>query len=75
MADAMLCAECGIPVPATVLIVHPHLYQMAIPACGLHGELLGDADLDVVPLDSPDGAEVLRTHTVLSGFYVPRPQR
>jgi hypothetical protein len=65
MAEAMRCAECGIP--ATVLIVHPHLFRMVIPACGLHAEP-GDA----IPIDSSEAEELLETHTLLRGYVVPR---
>lgn len=66
MGEALDCAECGRP--ATVLIVHPHLYQMVVPACGLHGELLAGGGLDVLSVDDPDAA----SYTVLRGWYVPR---
>lgn len=69
MARALDCAEC--PAPAAVLVAHPHLYRMAVPLCGLHGAL--SAGTDVVPLDSPEGREMLESYTVLRGFVVPRP--
>jgi hypothetical protein len=62
-APPLECAECDIP--ATVLIVHPALYQMVVPACGRHGELY--ADLEALPVDSPEASDF----TVLRGFYVP----
>jgi hypothetical protein len=68
MAEAMLCAECGIP--AAVLIVHPHLSRMAIPACGFHGEL--EAGLDVFAIGTPEAEELLETHALLQGYVVPR---
>lgn len=62
----LLCAECD--VPATVLIVHPHLYKMVIPSCGRHGELEAGVELEILPVDSP----VATSYTVLRGFIVPR---
>lgn len=66
MGEALECAECG--VPATVLLIHPALYQMVVPACGLHGELLAGANLEVLEVGSPEAAGF----TVLRGYYVPR---
>ena len=68
MREALECAECAVPVPATVLVVIPGLYMMAAPSCGRHGELAPGAILDVLPIDSPEAAD----YTVLRGRYVPR---
>jgi hypothetical protein len=73
MAELLHCAQCGPPVLAQVLVIHPHLFRMVIPACALCGVLAGDAvPLNVVPLDSPEGRDVLETHTLLRGFVIPR---
>jgi hypothetical protein len=68
MGEALLCAECGPPVPATVLVIIPGLYQMVAPSCGRHGELVPGAILDVIEVDSPEAAD----YTVLRGWYVSR---
>lgn len=70
MAEPLRCAECG--VPAIVLIVHPDLYHMLVPACGRHGELDPAADLDIVAVDSTEAEEMLKTHTLLRSVIVPR---
>jgi hypothetical protein len=66
------CARCDDP--ATVLIVHPHLYLMVIPLCALD-YVLQAPDCEPIDIKSPEGQEVLETHTVLRGFVVPRQER
>jgi hypothetical protein len=66
---ALACADCD--QPATILVVHPHLFAMAVPLCALH-YVLDAPHLDPIDLSSPEGADVLSTHTVLRGWLVPR---
>lgn len=64
--------ECvGCTQPATILVVHPHLYLMAVPMCALH-YVLEAPHLDPIDIRSPEGREVLESHTVLRGYVVPR---
>ncbi len=68
MAAAMSCAACGPPVPANVLLLHPGLFQIAIPLCSFRpksGEI-------VVPIDSPEAGEVLDNYTLAPGYILPR---
>lgn len=66
MGQALECAECD--VVASLLIVIPGLYKMAAPSCGFHGELEADAELELIPINSPEA----EGFTVLRGFVVPR---
>ncbi len=65
----MECAECS--APAALLVIHPRLFRMVVPTCGLHGELEPGADLDMYAIGTPEADEILATHTLLRGNYVP----
>jgi hypothetical protein len=71
--NALYCADCGPPVLAAVLAVHPHLYRMVIPLCAPCAAPITTADL--FPIESPEGQLALEGgYTILRGFVVPRPE-
>ncbi len=65
----MLCASCGPPVPASVLVLHPGLFRIAIPMCGYYSPKAGET---VVPIDSPEAEVVLDEYTLAPGYILPR---
>ncbi len=71
MAEPMLCASCGPPVPANVLVLHSGLFLIAIPMCS-YRQVAGQDPVQVVPLYTPEADDVLATHTLAPGLVVPR---
>jgi len=57
--------------PALILVEHPALYRMVVPYCPLH-YVIEAPWLDPVDVDSPEGQALLRSHTLLRGYVVPR---